>query len=330
MNKKICLISFDNWQYDKYIIKSLQHKNIDAYHINLGSYKHANLLSRVINSFSKIFLRINLKTKKKQEHILAELQKNGMHDIILVINPDVIELAYHQQIKQHTKKYIAYLYDSLHRCPVDHLLKADLFDEIYSFDEEDAKANNFTKMNNYIYFDKQEIPAEKPKYKAITVSSFDKRFPVYNAIANQLEKMQYPFNFIFVSHNMRFKKLKFNSKAAADLKTNNLLKFQSKKIRLKQLLKLYAEAEVIFDIVQNRQTGLSFRVFEAMGMQKKLITDNKSITKYPFYNPQNILIVDRDNPVIEKDFLETPYQPIPDEIYNQYTIDTWVNKIFKL
>ena len=125
MNKKICLISFDNWQYDKYIIKSLQHKNIDAYHINLGSYKHANLLSRVINSFSKIFLRINLKTKKKQEHILAELQKNGMHDIILVINPDVIELAYHQQIKQHTKKYIAYLDDSLHRCPVDHLRKAD-------------------------------------------------------------------------------------------------------------------------------------------------------------------------------------------------------------
>ncbi|UUC45320.1 hypothetical protein [Flavobacterium cerinum] len=330
MKQKICLISFDNWHYDKYIIKLLQQKGIDAYHINLGGYKHANLISRVINVFSKIFLGINLKTKKKQEHILSELEKNGQHDIILVINPDVIELKYHQLIKQHTKKYIAYLYDSLHRCPVDHLLNAGLFDEVFSFDEQDAKAHNFIKMNNYIYFDKKPIPAEKPPYKITTISSFDKRFPIYNTIANQLEQMKAPFHFIFVSRNINFKKFKYNFKAEAGAKTNKQLLFQSKKIRLKQLLKLYSEAEIILDIVQNNQTGLSFRVFEAMGMQKKLITDNKTIVNYPFYNPNNILIIDRDNPVITPEFLATDYEPVPEAIYNQYTLDNWVSTIFNL
>jgi hypothetical protein len=51
---KICLISFDNWHYDSFIIEALRKKNIDAYHIKLGAYKHASLMSRIINAFNKI------------------------------------------------------------------------------------------------------------------------------------------------------------------------------------------------------------------------------------------------------------------------------------
>ena len=56
---KICLISFDNWHYDSFIIEALRKKNIDAYHIKLGAYKHASLMSRIINAFNKIILRKN-------------------------------------------------------------------------------------------------------------------------------------------------------------------------------------------------------------------------------------------------------------------------------
>jgi hypothetical protein len=100
---KICLISFDNWHYDSFIIEALRKKNIDAYHIKLGAYKHASLTSRIINAFNKIIFRKNPKHIKKQEYILDQLKHHGMHDQILVINPNVIDLAYHKKIKEYNR-----------------------------------------------------------------------------------------------------------------------------------------------------------------------------------------------------------------------------------
>ncbi len=329
---KICLISFDNWHYDSYIIEALKRKNIDAYHIKLGAYQHADLRTRILNFLSKVFLGTNPKNIKKQEYILEQLQKHGQHDQILVINPNVIDLAYHKKIKEYTKEYNAYLYDSLHRCPVDELLEAHLFDTIYSFDIEDCVNNGFILMNNYIYFDK---PKEfiLPKYDVLTVSSFDKRFPIFNRIAFQLKEHNLSFKFLFVSRNIRYKTFKYNLKRILKQKFNMLIeksiRFQSKKIPLKKLLDLYTETKIIVDIVQGNQSGLSFRVFEAMGLQKKIITNNPNVKNYNFYNPNNILVIDKELQ-FDTSFFETDYTPIPDAIYNQYTIDSWVNVIFKL
>ena len=329
---KICLISFDNWHYDSYIIAALKRKNIEAYHIKLGAYKHANLRAQILNFFSKVFLGANPKHIKKQEYILEQLQKHGQHDQILVINPNVIDLEYHKKIKEYTKEYNAYLYDSLHRCPVDDLLNANLFDTIYSFDPEDCRNNNFIQMNNYIYFEKPEtIPV--PKYDVLTVSSFDKRFPIFNRIAFQLKEKNISFKFLFVSRNIGYKTFKYNLKMMVKKKFDMLIEksiqFQSKKIPLKKLLELYTETRIIVDIVQGNQSGLSFRIFEAIGLQKKIITNNPNIKNYNFYNPNNIMVIDEELS-FDTTFFDTDYSPIPKEIYNQYTIDSWVNVIFKL
>ena len=87
---------------------------------------------------------------------------------------------------------------------------------------------------------------------------------------------------------------------------------------------------MILDLVRDNQIGLSFRVFEAMAFQKKLITSNKSIKNYDFYNPKNILIVDKSNLVFDNSFFETKYEPLPDDIYRKYTLDSWVENIFEL
>jgi hypothetical protein len=78
------------------------------------------------------------------------------------------------------------------------------------------------------------------------------------------------------------------------------------------------------------QYGLSFRVFEAMSLEKKIITDNEAIKGYDFYNPNNILILNENISNLDKSFFETPYEKIPKEIYYRYTLDHWVNKVFGL
>lgn len=81
--------------------------------------------------------------------------------------------------------------------------------------------------------------------------------------------------------------------------------------------------------VIDKHKGLTFRIFEAMGLSKKIITNNPDIINYDFYNPQNILIINNENPIIPNHFLETEYTPVPKEIYNKYTLESWVKTVFK-
>lgn len=82
----------------------------------------------------------------------------------------------------------------------------------------------------------------------------------------------------------------------------------------------------IIDIVTEGQTGLTWRVMESIFCDKKLITNNMCITQYDFYNPNNIYLVGNDTRSF-KEFFETPYEIVPNEIKNHYTIETWMNNI---
>lgn len=332
MTQKIGLISFDNWHYDEKIVNALNDHGISALHIKLGQYKHKTKLVQFSNLISKIFLNKNPKLQKRQEFILEELQKNGPFDQILVINPELIDEMYHHEIKKHTKRYIAYLYDSIERFSIEHLTKG-VFDKIFSFDAGDCNKYGFEKTNNYIYLAEKKAVLQ-PKYKALTISSFDKRFINYNKIAHFFENKGIKFKFVFVSRNIGFKKFKYNLKlflnSKQQLKINQFSKFRSKKIPLDRMLNSYENTFCIVDIVHKNQTGLSFRVFEAMALKKKIITDNQEIKKYPFYNPNNILVVDFDDFKISTSFFDTDYQEIEKSIYENYTLNSWINKIFKL
>ena len=325
MSQKICIISFDHWNYDKHIVDKLNEKGIEAFHIKIGGFKHKNISSRIANTFSKIFLDKNPKTKKRQEHIIEMLEKKGFQDQILIINPEVIDIEYHNKIKKYTTKYIAYLYDSVERNPVEHLLN-DLFHEIYSFDKEDVKKFDFKETTNYNYIKtKLDVAYKKPLLDIIYVTSFDKRIEKLAPIAADLVEKNIKFNFIIAGK----KATVFNLKKIFTNKFNHL-NFRKKRINQTELLELYTQSKVILDLARENQTGLSFRVFEAMGLEKKLITDNVIIKEYPFYNPNNILVIANEKNDFDVRFFETQYEPLSEEIYYIYTLDNWVNKIFNL
>ena len=82
------------------------------------------------------------------------------------------------------------------------------------------------------------------------------------------------------------------------------------------------------DLVRKNQTGLSFRFFEAMPLQKRIITNNLNVKNYSFYNTNNILIIDDDK--IPDSFFENKFEKLSTKIYNNYTISSWVKRIFDL
>ena len=70
------------------------------------------------------------------------------------------------------------------------------------------------------------------------------------------------------------------------------------------------------------------RTFEALGAGRKLITTNPYVKECPFYNPQNILIIDRENVVMNKDFLETDFVKMDTESLYKMSLDGWIDCLF--
>ena len=84
----------------------------------------------------------------------------------------------------------------------------------------------------------------------------------------------------------------------------------------------------ILDLNYPGQKSLSMRAFEALVAKKKYITTNAEIKKYDFYNENNILVIDENNPIISKSFLELPYVQIQEDIFAKYSVIKWVDDVF--
>ncbi len=320
---KIVVISFDFWNYDEHIVRVLQEKGIDAHHINIGGYQHKNIGTKVVNAVSKTLLRKNLKNINRQKLILDSLQKLGKQDQILVINPELIPREVHEQIRKYTDTYIAYLYDSLARCPVEHLL--DLFDKIFSFDKTDSENNGFQNITNYNYLSEEPL-SKDAKYDLVYLASIDSRLEIANKITEQLINLEKSFSF-FVSGKKtwinKFLKLFKTHK-------NGEIIFSIGRLPHSEIVEFYKDGKVILDLVRENQDGLSFRIFEAMALKKKIITNNKTILDYDFYNPNNILLLNDELSNLDLSFFESDYQELPKEIYEKYTLENWVKKVFEL
>lgn len=321
---KICIISFDYWNYDHHIVKKLQEKGIDASHINMGAYKYKNFGERASNAISKIFLNKNIKHVKRQEYVVNTLKKLGPQDQILVLNPHTLDYQTIKEIKSYTPYLISYLYDNLERFPVEDRLK--LFDKIYSFEDKDVKKYGFEKITNYNYLSEQPIQAEKIENDLFYITSYDKRrIKLLRKLTVRLSALEVRSKIIVVGKQVWKEKLRnFILRPVGSA----LIEFRKKPINNETILEEYKKSKVIIDLMREGQAGLSFRVFEAMALGKKIITDNQSIQTYDFYKPENFLIVNDDLSNISNQFFTLSYQRIPTSLYQKYSLNHWVDHIF--
>ena len=123
---------------------------------------------------------------------------------------------------------------------------------------------------------------------------------------------------------------KFIVKTEKKIDNKGLLEIISESIPLNDVKTYIQKSKCMLDLaVIHKHQGLTFRVFEAMGLNKKIITNNKDIINYDFYNPQNRLVINTENPVISNHFLNSPYDPVPESIYKKYTLKSWIRTVFK-
>ncbi|WP_027387528.1 glycosyltransferase family protein [Chryseobacterium gregarium] len=324
---KICVISFDFWGYDEHIVEALRAKGIDAHHIKIGDVTHSNFSERATNAVSKIFLNKNLKTEKRQKFVLDSLKQLGHQDQILVLNPDTFDVSTLENIRKYTDRLITYLYDSLERFAVENE-KLDLFDKIFSFDIADSRKNDFEKLTNYIYLPHLRNEVQNPLMDLFYVTSYDnKRISMIKLLAKKLIELNLKFQIMVIGKKGWKHQLK---NIFIPIPEQLHIIFSVKKICHKKLPEYYKNSKVLLDLTRENQHGLSFRVFEAMALEKKIITDNEYIKSYDFYNPNNILVLNETCTNLDRSFFESSYEKIDDAVYYKYTIENWINVVFKL
>jgi len=313
-DKRVLFITFDMSGYYDSVYKELKSRytHVDYYNTATLKFKYKNMLQKVQAFFYKIITGKKLKNYYK----CKELVNNTVchkYDITIIIRPDVFFDSQLQAIRNVSKRFIAYYHDSINNIK----RKKDIinfFDAVYSYEKKDVEDFGLLFISNFIYFE-GEVHNTETSYDAFSVMSDDYRVITLKNLAEHLKEKGYTCGFYVMKDG--------------ELPENTNITYINKRMCNNEVIDHIKRAPIIADIHKfGIQDGLTFRVFEAMGFRKKLITTNKDIKNYDFYNPNKLFIIeDARNINIPNSFFESPYTELPEEIYKKYTVKSWVDNI---
>jgi hypothetical protein len=90
---------------------------------------------------------------------------------------------------------------------------------------------------------------------------------------------------------------------------------------------IVACSRAVLDVEHPSQSGLTMRTIETLLSGKKLITTNLHIFNSNLFHPSRVHVIDRDNPEIPNDFLETPFEPVSSCLKKYYSCQYWINEL---
>lgn len=166
----------------------------------------------------------------------------------------------------------------------------DMYDLVFAFDPLDSNKYGFL-YSPLIYdancvMDKYDDPTCDDK--AFYIGQAKDRLPILNAIFEQLNKLGIETDFNIV-----------NVMPEDMLHSDKIL--YNKPLPYLDVLEKMQECNIIIDGIQGDSSGLTIKTCEAVCYNKKLITTNKSLADYKFYDSRYMLIIEKADD-IKKEF----------------------------
>ena len=229
-------------------------------------------------------------------------------------------------------KTCLYIWDSSN--VYDYFRNAFLFEKVYTFDYNDSLNFDCAEFLP-IYWCPTEHENEIKYDLSIVGTEHDRRLEIIHKVALQAKVYDLNFDFrIYIKEPpySRNPLAKFWRKISPKWRRiykeyNENIKSEyaiTNKIPVSKVEKLMAQTKCIVDTDNEKQTGVTPRLLWAIAIGKKVITTNKNIVKMPFYNSNQIRIIDRHNPVIDKDFITENYFHKASSYIEELRIDKWI------
>ncbi len=264
---------------------------------------------------------------------IIERTKTRDYDVVFVLKGESISTGSLGKLRMlHPRaRFIVYHWDSV-RNNRNALRTMPFFDDVYSFDRYDSEKIPAVRFLPLFYLEEYREVALGKTPRDIDLlfigTAHSDRYGFIRKVAGQIEKRGLKtYTYFFLPSRILYLKKRFTDRAFIGTRMND---FHYKALGTKQVLDLFKRSKTVIDLNHPRQTGLTMRCMEVLGAKLKLITTNKHIRDYDFFDNRNIMVIDRKNPKPDERFLRTPYEEIPAEIYDKYSIDNWAKQFFKM
>lgn len=322
LGKRILFIEPNFFNYGKTIRNELIKHGAEVDSI---FFNNNNLLfkfgkySRLMNKF--LSNKLLLSGYKKNQ--------NKEYDFIFAIRGGSISPKSINKIKKRNPqaKTILYLWDSIKENPlVNEILPC--FNVVISFDPLDCERYGF--IYQPLFFTDEfdsTIQDINKKYKYdLTFIGIDHsdRYQILKKLKNDAEEQNLNVLLYLYTTKLGFYKRKLlHSKNYQGINKND---FQFKMLTTKEIATIYDNSKCVIDIELDVQSGMTMRTFELLAAKKKMITTNQNIKNFELFSENNILVIDRKNPKIEKTFFESVF--IYNDKIKKYSLKNWVQNIF--
>lgn len=255
------------------------------------------------------------------------LQHPESYDYVFVIRGEAFTVNAVNRLREAYPAacFILYLWDILQTTNVKECIP--YFDKVFSFDPQDAKVFPHMVFRPTFYLDCfKEVACVSPGETGVTFigTVHSNRFEILKRIRKVLEQNNLSYNFYyFLPSRLVYWRDFFCKRRHPDYRSVHFYP-----LSLKDTLERMKESCCMLDLKYPSQISLSMRAFEALAAKRKYITNNPEIRKYDFYRSANILVIDEKCPVIPEDFVQTPFEEIPEEICRKYSLEGWIDAVF--
>lgn len=325
-NKKILFLSVKFFDYEKLISDKLTSMGAEViyYDERPSNSKWAKGIIRINRDFLK------RKITRYYKDILKNI-KDQKIDYFLLIKGEVAPKFFIKKLRTMNPNIVMiyYNFDSFANNP-NAIKIISFFDRKFTFDHEDALTYDLDFRPLFFIDDYAKIYNENKHFKydlTFIGTTHTDRYLISEQLASWC-KLNHLRSYAFYFSHSRLVFL-YQYLFDATFKNFSYKKLKFKSLKHNQIIELYKESKIILDINHPHQKGLTMRTFEALGAGRKLITTNAEIIKYPFYNVQNVLIIDRNDIKIDsKQFFETDFEIIDNALYKKMSIDGWLHCLF--
>ncbi|MBD1433813.1 hypothetical protein H8B06_13330 [Sphingobacterium sp. DN00404] len=324
-DKTIILAVHEYADFSTTIRKSLEQLGFTVIELDTHQplFKYKNLTQRFHNFFRKTFLKDRnykhqLKQKAIEEQLLQQLESHTHVDYALLIRADILPESVIDTIRKKTDLVAAYQWDGLDRFPIiyDYIPR---FDRFFVFDSKDLSVEKVRPATNF-YFDYLKVEDNRTEevHASFVGSYFEYRNQILKDIARQLLNIGVKTDIsIFSQRNHEIEIIQ--SLGFAHLDTT---------ISYEDNLTRTMSSDILIDVHVNDHKGLSFRILEALGYDKKIITTNTDVMRYDFYQPENIFVWTTGHSTAElKAFIDAPPKKIEQYIKHKYSFTNWITYI---
>ena len=330
----VLLISPRTYNYHELIVKSFERAGAECIWLDERPFSHFlfKIFSRRFNRLSRCF------SARFYFRRVRSLFASGFSPThVLVVKGEAIHssvLNYVRKLYPQTK-FTLYFWDSVVNLP-GHESILSCFDTVASFDYRDCSIYGWRYCPLF-------SGNSGDSFKAASSIRLDHCF-------------QYDWSFVGVVHSDRLKVIDdlIRSNSATNLRFFLYIYFPSLAHLLRYfflspapflrlcpyihfhslsptlLPKIYNQSRSVLDVHHPDQSGLTMRTVESILSGLKVMTTNSFVINEPFFSPERVLILDRNQPFIPLAFLNSNYIPLPISIVQSYLPVQWVIRLLSL